>query len=78
MAFKVTIRVYLSTYFGLDKNKWLNDMLNSLGRGNWFQKPGLKTGMANGFCWVRLWRTGGTPSPVISKIILTRGGLVRW
>ena len=51
-------------------------MLNSFGRGNWFQKLGLKTGMANCFCWVRIWRTGGTPSPVISKIILTRGGLV--
>ena len=51
-------------------------MLNSLGQGNWIQMPDLKTGVANGFCWVRIWRTGGTPSPVISKIIVTRGGLV--
>ena len=51
-------------------------MLNSLGQGNWIQMPDLKTGVANGFCWVRIWRTGGTPSPVISKIILTRGGRV--
>ena len=70
----------ISTYFGLDKDIWLNDMLNSLlWTGELVSEARSKNGYGKGFLLGQDMENRGhiiTTSPVISKIILTRGRLV--
>ena len=70
----------ISTYFGLDKDKWLNDMLNSLlWTGELVSEARSENGYGKWFLLCQDMENRGhiiTTSPVISKIILTMGGLV--
>ena len=79
MAFQGN-HVCISTYFGLDKDMWLNVMLNSLlWTGELVSEATSENGYGKGFLLGQDMENQGhiiTTSPVISKIILTRGRLV--